>query len=79
MRNAALTALSLLALAACSPEIPDSGAQANRAPATPVDVGPLGAADTAAAVLGVASPGATAQPPAAGTAPSPTAPTASAS
>lgn len=61
MRNAAIiTAVSLFALAACSPEIPDSGAAANRTATTPVEVAPLGAADTAAAVLGVGQPGATA-------------------
>lgn len=70
MRNAAITAASLLTLAACSPEIPDSGAHANRTATTPVEVAPLGAADTAAAVLGVERPTATPpnqpQPPATG-------------
>ena len=42
MRKASLAALSFAALAACSPEIPDSGAAANAGalPAAPAVTGP---------------------------------------
>ncbi len=56
MRNVSLIAMSLLALAACSPQIPNSGVTA---PA-PVAAAPRDATSTAAAVLGVADPAATA-------------------
>jgi hypothetical protein len=69
MRNASLIAISLLALAACSPQIPDSGASAV-APA-PLASAPRDATSAAAAVLGVANPGAptAAQAPATGAVP----------
>lgn len=64
MRTPSLIALSLplslLALAACSPEIPDSGVSAAPAPAQGApQSAPRDATSTAAAVLGVADPGAT--------------------
>jgi len=60
MRKPSLITVSLLALAACSPQIPDSGASA-AAPA-PVTSAPRDATSTAAAVLGVADPNATTAP-----------------
>ena len=56
MRYAAIIAVSLLAVSACSPDIPDSGATANAPGTEPVAVAPLDAAGAAAAVLGVADP-----------------------
>lgn len=68
MRNVSLIAMSLLALAACSPQIPDSGAGAQ--PVASAATPPPTATSTAAAVLGVADPGAaTPQPPAPGSPP----------
>lgn len=56
-----LAALALAGLAACSPQIPDSGASAT-APA-PTATAPRSAASTAAAALGVADPSAPGQLP----------------
>ncbi len=56
-----LAGLALAALAACSPEIPDSGAREAKTRPAPAARTPMSAADTAAAVLGVAPPGASRQ------------------
>ncbi len=63
MRIAAPIAVTLLALAACSPEIPDSGGPAMTATA-PVTAAPPDAARSAAQALGVAEPAAAAPVPA---------------
>ncbi len=58
-RLAPLAGLTLAALAACSPEVPDSGVHAAHNAASrpaPATLPPRSAADTAAAVLGVAPP-----------------------